>query len=458
MKLFERILYFMFLSLLLILTHSKHYKILPGMTNEYGFTVLKLRKNKTISMGLHNRDAVVLSAIPSSFGFSIISKSGKSPQEYPIFPSNHLFISGFELNLSISENYEESAAFIPIWLIPKGICNQTAGVLTAEHHLHMKTSLKSSAGPICIFSQPQFHTAKIDISLKSNDRKSSLSIGRSHEENNKNTVETLMKSLTLNENGKGKGNRNQNSNSKKEIQIFDENEAEIISSNDNMMSRIVNTNENEKKNNKIKNGIKMLSSKTKNAKNDQNNLTILQNCKSRKKCASIEHNPFFILLKIRPNKKVNLNIDYEVTEPAPETVYCSFSPVTALTSHGFVSMTSILGNGETNCESRANDILSLFKYFSIFVAVLIVLIFILQVTDTVDFGELLCPDADKKRFDSLKIDPYAGRIDTPQEAAGQLHTGESEMNIEILNSIEKVEAYHTNENDRNSGSDHENPK
>ena len=188
-------------------------------------------------------------------------------------------------------------------------------------------------GKVCLFSQTEFHSAKVMTQLKSNDPKSTVSFY----ENN------------------------------------------IISDSN--------------KETDINNPVKI--------------------CNRNKKCYTRHLNPFFIVIKSKSQKPIKFTLDYEVRVPNPNIVYCKMNSIISIFPQGPKKSAIVFENANVKCESRANDMLVVYKYIGISFTIILAIVITLQCLGVIDLGDLLCPDEEKRRFNNLKKDPYASRIDEP---------------------------------------------
>lgn len=160
----------MLLLLSLIMSHHHHFHFNQDGT---GFTILKLKPNKTVNIPLNDKAAVIINADPSSISFSIRPKSGQIIT-IPSYPSDNLYITGEYFN--ISSNGEDEYTYVPIWVIPTNYCNANTGIMKAEHHLELKSKAINFTGNLCLFSQPQFRRAKVSVRVKMDDTKGKIDI------------------------------------------------------------------------------------------------------------------------------------------------------------------------------------------------------------------------------------------------------------------------------------------
>lgn len=303
-------------------------------SSDSGFTVIHLRYKKSVKVSLVDRMAVIPDGEPNTFGFSVkFYENDHNPQVYDNFPSGSLTISGYELTLFSNTATAEESVSVPLWLIPKTLCNGTNALIIAEHHLLLDAKSTKFQGTVCLFSQTEFHSAKVDAIMKSKDSTSSLA--------------------------------------------FYEN----------------------------------------NLKSDSNHETDIDEpvkaCSRGEKCHTHHLNPFFIVIKSKPQKPIKFKLDYEVRAPQNNIVHCQINSILKITHEGPKKSAIVFEGANIKCESRANDMLVIYKYIGIFFVLVLAVIITLQCTGTVDIGEILCPDEEKKRFENLKKDPYASRIDEP---------------------------------------------
>lgn len=304
-------------------------------SSDLGFTIIRLRPKKSVKILLHDRMAVIPDGQPNTFGFSIkFTPKDDDPQIYDSFPIDSFTITGYELTLFSKKSNQDETVSIPLWLIPKSLCNGTNALINAEHHLLMNSKSTKFQGKVCLFSQTEFHSAKVEAILKSNDPFSKISFYE---------------------------NNNFNSDSSKET---DANEPVKI-------------------------------------------------CLKDTKCHTHHLNPFFIVIQSKSQKAIKFKLDYEVRAPKPDIVYCQMNSIINVSPKGPKKSASVFEGTNVKCESRANDMLVVFKYIAIFVVILLAVVITLQCSGIIDLGDILCPDEEKKRFQNLKKDPYASRIDDP---------------------------------------------
>jgi hypothetical protein len=141
--------------------------------------------------------------------------------------------------------------------------------------------------------------------------------------------------------------------------------------------------------------------------------TSLQSCKLGKVCKTSSQSPFFLRIVGNPNKTLKVKINYDVDSPGSGINYCYFNPIPQLVKGMFQQWVQFLGGVDIACKSRAVDALEALEVLGIGFLVVFTVVIFLQCTELVDFVELIYPDPEKKRFASLKKDPYAGVVAEP---------------------------------------------
>lgn len=320
-----------FLFLILQFIQSISSAILTS--SDSGFTIIHLRPKKSVTISLIDRMAIIPDGQSNTFGFSVkYTKNDNDLQVYDSFPIDSFTVTGYELTLFSKSSAEETVS-IPLWLIPKSLCNGTNALINAEHHLLMNSKSSKFKGKVCLFSQTKFHSATVEATLKSNDPNSYISFYEN----------------------------NINSDSNNEIDI---NEPTKI-------------------------------------------------CSRNKKCHTHHLNPFFIVIKSKSQSPIKFALDYEVRAPKPDIVYCKMNSIIDVSPQGPKKSAIVFDGANVKCESRANDMLIVYKYIAILFVLLLTVVITLQCTGLINLGDLLCPDEEKRRFNNLKKDPYASRIEEP---------------------------------------------
>lgn len=314
-------------------------------TTDIGFTYLHLTSTKNVTISLKDRMAVLLDAQAGSYGFSINFEGNSAEQIYESFPFEAVTMTGNELTFFANKHILKNPRDIikvPLWLVPKSLCNGINAVMIAEHHLSLNSTIKPNQNaPICLFSQIYFHAANVDAILNAKDTQASLRIY--------------------------------------ENSVYSDGNAEV----------------------QLDNPTKL--------------------CNNHEQCSSHYHQPFFMVINGDSIEPLEFNLHYEVTQTKPDIYYCEINSIAKILPEFRIKKSpSVFAEMKLKCESQANDILHIYKSIGIFLCILLIVGICLQCFNIVDFGELLCPDQEAKRFDDLKANPYAAELEEPQNDVNSL--------------------------------------
>jgi hypothetical protein len=137
-----------------------------------GFTRVAVSPNHTTTVALAGRTAVIVDAAPDLFNYSITTADNQVWAHPSAYPYRHLLLSGESLSLgAISERSE-----IPIWITPKDFCSNGTVALRALEALCLWAKLNRHQNPICIFSQPEFRSARLIATVKSRDKAAHIAL------------------------------------------------------------------------------------------------------------------------------------------------------------------------------------------------------------------------------------------------------------------------------------------
>jgi hypothetical protein len=146
---------------------------------------------------------------------------------------------------------------------------------------------------------------------------------------------------------------------------------------------------------------------------------IIETCLLGQKCKVTEHRPFFLRIHAYANSSIHLQLDYDVEQPASGTVYCSVLAIPWQKDQGLGQMMQVLGGLKFVCRSQALDILGILGFIGCALLAIFVGLGVLHGMKVIDVGDWLFGDGEKKRFDSLKKDPFANDLGDahPEEGA-----------------------------------------
>jgi hypothetical protein len=143
-----------------------------------------------------------------------------------------------------------------------------------------------------------------------------------------------------------------------------------------------------------------------------------QGCVPGRPCKIESRSPFFVRLIGHPNRTLGIETEYEVTNPQGRVVYCSLLGIPELARDTFRVMGKFFGGAALSCQSQAVDALGVLKWVAIAALVAFGLLLALQVLGLVNIVDLLFPDFERRRFDSLKQNPYASAIEPGDDDTG----------------------------------------
>lgn len=139
----------------------------------------------------------------------------------------------------------------------------------------------------------------------------------------------------------------------------------------------------------------------------------IKTCTHSSKCEVEQKKPYFLRVKSNPKTAMAMKLKYKVDHPESDQVYCSVLPIPLMIRGKFMQYIEFMGKPDLKCKSKAMDSLETFRKTALFITMVIVALVILQVTGVVNVGEIIFPDPEKIRFDNLKTNPFATRIDEP---------------------------------------------
>jgi hypothetical protein len=131
-----------------------------------GFTHVTLNPQRTTSIALGGRTAVIVDAPLESFNYSLTTSTREIWQHSRPYAHPSLLVSGESLDLrAISRPVE-----VALWVLPRGLCGAGSAVLTSEHSLSLRSKSSSHHNPLCLFSQATFREAELVASVGSRDK------------------------------------------------------------------------------------------------------------------------------------------------------------------------------------------------------------------------------------------------------------------------------------------------
>jgi hypothetical protein len=136
-------------------------------------------------------------------------------------------------------------------------------------------------------------------------------------------------------------------------------------------------------------------------------------CLPGRLCKIESRSPFFVRLIGHPNRSLEIDTEYKVVNPQGSVAYCSLLGIPELAGETFRIVGEFFGGATLSCQSRAAHALAVLKWFAVAALVGLGLALVLQGLHVVNFVDLLFPNFERRRFDSLKQNPYASVIVRP---------------------------------------------
>jgi hypothetical protein len=134
-------------------------------------------------------------------------------------------------------------------------------------------------------------------------------------------------------------------------------------------------------------------------------------CKLGKRCVVESKAPFFMRIHGNANRSLSIDAKYQVSAPGSGVVYCSILSIPEFAGGLYRQIAQFLGGPSISCRSRAVETLVLIKRMVVVVCVATAIAVVLHVTGIINLFDVICPDEEKRRFENLKLDAYASRID-----------------------------------------------